>query len=232
MTSTLTISGWGQPADALQKSLALHDAATLDYSQYPSAEASFAALAPHRHVARVIGWSQGGQLALRAVLAGAIAPKQLVLIAAPYQFLKDEAVPHGMDMFTYQTFRENYAADPLRTAGRFHALVAKGDAKFKAVVEGLHHHPKVADPEHWLPWFDALGKVSLHGVDLRGLPPTLIVHGTEDAIVPMAQATLLAQAMPHAQLEAWDGVAHAPQLHDAARLNAAMAQHWQRTVAA
>lgn len=232
MSNTLAISGWAQPANALHEALGLHDAAMLDYSQYPSAEESFAALTAHRHAERVIGWSQGGQLAVQAILAGALAPKQLVLIGAPYQFLKNDAVPHGMDSFTYQTFRENYTADPLRTAGRFHALVAKGDEKFKQVVAALRHHPKVADPEHWLPWFDALGQVSLHGVDLSALPPTLIVHGTEDAIVPLAQATLLAQAIPHAQLDLWSDVAHAPQLHDATRLNAAMATHWQTKVEA
>lgn len=54
------------------------------------------------------------------------------------------------------------------------------------------------------------------------VPHATIIHGMADTIVPVAQATLLAEALPNARVELWDGVAHAPHLHDRARFIEAM----------
>jgi pimeloyl-[acyl-carrier protein] methyl ester esterase len=219
---TLALSGWAQPADAVANAIA-PDAAIFDYSDYPSAEASFAGLQKFADAEQVIGWSLGGQLALRAMAAGILKPKSLVLIGVPYQFLQSPQVKTAMDPLTYTTFRNNYAADPARTSARFHALVAKGDQKFRSVMDQLDHHEAVADTSRWLPWFDVLGEVSLHDVDLSATPAALIIHGEADGIVPVAQAEMLANALPSAHLQRWEGAAHAPHLHDAARLREAIA---------
>jgi len=38
--------------------------------------------------------------------------------------------------------------------------------------------------------------------------PTLIVHGTEDRMLPVVNGRLLARLIPHARLEILDGVGH------------------------
>lgn len=222
--STLTLSGWTQPADALNRALGL-EATTFDYSAHSSADAMFEALKPLRDVEHVVAWSLGGQLAVRAIAAGALAPKHLTLIAPPAKFVQS---PHGMDTLTFDRFRTNYAADPARTKQRFHALVAKGDRDMRRVLEGLEHHPEVENTARWLPWLDELGRVSLSAQELQNLPPTLLVHGASDAIVPLAQSEIFS-SMPNVKFDAWEGVAHAPHVHDAARLNAAIAQHRGQT---
>jgi len=220
--SSLTLSGWTQPSEAL---LGVEPgAAVFDYSEFASPEASFAGLAKFKDVTNVIAWSMGGQLALRAIAAGVLAPKHLTLIATPYQFVSDAAVK-AMDPLTFEQFRENYAGNPARTKTRFHGLVAKGDREFSRVLSELSHHPMVEDTARWLPWLDDLGRASLKDVSFKNMPPTLIVHGTEDAIVPVAQATLLAQKIPGAQVSIWEGAAHAPHVHDLSRLRAEIAQH-------
>ncbi|MDX2094585.1 MAG: alpha/beta fold hydrolase [Alphaproteobacteria bacterium] len=216
--STLLLSGWTQPVDAL---ILLAEGATLfDYSAYGSPGEALAAL-EKINPAYVVGWSLGGQLALRAIAAGAMAPRHLTLIAAPHRFVGEE----GMGEETFRLFRESYINDPARTQTRFHGLIAKGDRDFKRIMGMLAHHPQVEEVARWLPWLDALATYPL---DVRGLasaPPTLIIHGMNDAIVPYAQSEYLARTLPQARLNLWEGVGHAPHVHDAARVCAEIAAH-------
>lgn len=215
---TLTLSGWGQPADALDP--IARDAICFDYSDYPDTARALEALRA-LNPDHVIGWSLGGQLALHAIVAGALNPKKLTLIAPAFQFVKGGTVDDGMDRFTFDTFRSNYATDPERTATRFHSLIAKGDSKMRNVMQGLRNHSQIAQAARWLPWLDALDREPVSRLSLAMVPPTTIIHGTQDAIVPVAQAHMLAQTLPKARVEIWEGVAHAPHLHDTERLRSA-----------
>ena len=217
--SGLILSGWAQPSDAL--AAIAPEAAVFDYSDYTSPEASFSGLEKFKHTKCVVAWSMGGQLALRAIAAGVLAPQHLTLIAPPYQFVGAQ----GMDVFTFEQFRNNYAQNPARTKARFHALVAKGDTDFSRVLDGLAHHPEVENPARWLPWLDDLGAYSLDDAQLAALPPTLLVHGMEDAIVPVAQGLRLMERFPTIQRSVWENAGHAPHVHDAARLRAEIAAH-------
>lgn len=215
--SILTLSGWGTPADAVANTIA-PDAIRFDYSDYADLDEAMEALRTFQGIDHVIGWSLGGQLALHALAAGALNPSKLTLIATPFQFVKGGSVQQGMDRFTFDTFRENYTQAPERTATRFNGLVAKGDRQMRAVMSKLDLHAQVTDTNRWLPWLDSLDHDSVAKLALHGMPPTTIIHGSEDGIVPVAQAQLLASALPDARVEIWEGVAHAPHLHDAARL--------------
>lgn len=216
--TTLLLSGWAQPVDALAHLSA--GAAWFDYSAYATPEEAMRAL-EKMNPAYVIGWSLGGQLALRALAAGAMAPRHLTLIAAPHCFVG----AGGMGAETFRLFRDSYANDPSRTKTRFHGLVAKGDREAKRVMGALGHHPQVEQVARWLPWLDALAEYQTDAGRLASAPPTLIIHGMNDAIVPMAQSEALARALPQAKLNLWEGAGHAPHLHDAARLRAEIAAH-------
>lgn len=223
--SILTLSGWTQPSDALSRGLSLHHAQVFDYSDYPNAAASFDALRRYEDVEEIIAWSMGAQLAIRAVAAGVLKPRHMTLLCAPYQFVSDATFGDGMDPLTYAQFRENYSNDPVRTKGRFHALVAKGDLHARRIQGMLDHHPQVDDVARWLPWLNDLGEHSLRGVDTSAMPPSLLIYGTEDAIVPIAQAKTMAALLPNAKIARWEGAAHAPHLHDAARVLHEIASH-------
>jgi pimeloyl-ACP methyl ester carboxylesterase len=219
---SLVLSGWTQPVDALH--CIEPEAAMFDYSAYASPEESFSALEKFERTNCVVAWSLGGQLAIKAIAAGVLKPKHLTLIAAPYQFISSEAVK-GMDPLVFKQFRENYATQPTRTKARFHGLVAKGDRDFTRVHEMLGHHPEVENTARWLPWLDTLAHELIGDMSGVELPPTLLVHGTNDAIVPHTQSEIWAKKMPHATLHSWQDVSHAPHLHDAARLRAEIAAH-------
>jgi pimeloyl-ACP methyl ester carboxylesterase len=126
---------------------------------------------------------------------------------------------------TFALFRASYAENPARTKDRFHALIAKGDADGKRIMTKLRHHPDVENTARWLPWLDALASYSLADASLARSPRTLIIHGMNDAIVPLAQSEILLAKLPRATLQRWEQTGHAPHLHDAARLRAAIAAH-------
>lgn len=210
--STLILSGWTQSAGPL--AALAPGARVFDYSDYPSMARCFPALASYRETKHVIAWSMGGQLALRAIAIGALAPKHLTLIATPYRFIG----PDGMGAETFRLFRESYAKDPARTKQRFHALVGKGDARQSEVMRRLVHHEDVENTERWLPWLDALGLNDATSEPITKTPATLIIHGRNDDIVPHAQGEFLARYLPRTALSSWQDVGHAPHAHDAARM--------------
>ena len=222
---TLTLSGWTQPADALAVALGLPQALQFDYSDYAGPEESYAGLQNLADAEHVIGWSMGGQLAIRAIAAGVLKPKRLTLVAAPYQFVSDAGFNGGMDPITFQQFRDSYARDAARTKQRFHALIAKGDRDPRGVMGLLGYHPDVENTARWLPWLERLGADSLREVDMSLLPPTLIIHGENDAITPIAQSVALAEKLPQAVVDRWEETGHAPHLRDRLRLLGRMEQH-------
>lgn len=210
--STLILSGWTQSAEPL-RALA-PGARVFDYSDFSSIERCFPGLAQFRETKHVIAWSMGGQLALRAIGIGALAPKHLTLIATPYRFVGED----GMGAETFRLFRESYAKDTARTKQRFHALVAKGDARQSEVMRRLVHHEDVENTGRWLPWLDTLGLNDATSEPLERTPATLIIHGDQDQIVPQAQGQFLARYLPKATLSSWKNVGHAPHVHDGARM--------------
>jgi len=220
---TLTLSGWTQPSDALAEHIP--GALTFDYSDYPDAESAIAALRAFREVPRIVAWSLGGQLALRAIAAGALAPERLILIAPPFQFVKDDTFPHGMSPVTFEQFRHNYATDADRTKERFHGLIGKGHRDPRAILRRLRHHPEVTDTARWLPWLDGLGRDSLSGITLPPGGDVTLLHGVGDAIVPVGQADYIRALLPEARYEYWEETGHAPHLEDTQRLLALLQEN-------
>ena len=216
---TLALSGWTQPADALADALE-GKVVLFDYSDYASPGASFAGLEPFADAESVIGWSMGGQLAVRAIEAGVLRPRHLTLIATPWQFV----APFGMGRQTFELFRETYRKDAARLKERFAGLIAKGDLHARRIIENMRHHPHVEDTARWLPWLDDLGRHSFDSAGLTRLPPTLVIHGEKDAITPYAQALRFAD-LPQVTLSGWKDAGHAPHLHDPARLWREIAAH-------
>ncbi len=211
--TTLTLSGWGQPHDALGE-LVPH-AATLDYTGYSHVADALKAIADlGKDKDLVIGWSLGGQLAVRAIAAGLMRPKKLVLIAAPFQFVKRPEHPVGMPAELYDIFRENYAAYPDKTLIKAWASIVKGDKNASFIRKHLEKQDKaIILAQNWLHWLDILHHFSCKDLFMDNFPPTLLVHGREDAVVYYEQSQAFAHALPHATLITLEGCGHAPHWH-------------------
>jgi 3-oxoadipate enol-lactonase len=127
---------------------------------------------------------------------------------------------------TYPGGAEAQLADPELIQELAGALLS-GDREralrtgFKANLSAAH----VADEAHWEP-FHAMATAlpvavpvimlqmqAVMGHDTSArlgsiAAPTLVVHGTEDRMLPVVNGELIAQAIPHARLELLDGVGH------------------------
>jgi len=215
MTGTLTISGWGQPHDALA-----HLAPTakhIDFARHQSAHAALLDIAAHNPTPDlVIGWSLGGQLAVRAIAAGILKPKKLVLIAAPFQFVKRPELPIGMPRDLFDKFRDNYARNPLQTLTKAWELIHKDDTNEQIVRAHLEKHDKQALlTKDWLRWLDLLEEFSCENLYLADFPPTILIHGDGDLVVYPEQSVYFAKAIPHAKHIILPGCGHAPHWHAA-----------------
>lgn len=220
----LTLSGWGQPHDAL--AAIAPDATHVDYAQYPAIEEALAHIAEvaQGHDA-VIGWSLGGQLAARAIGIGMSRPRKLTLIATPFKLVHD-GKNGSMGRGTHEKFRDNYAANPDRTLRKAYELIAHGDSRAAEVRGYLSRHDRQSVLSNdWLSWFDRLKDLSAENLDFSLFPPTLLVHGENDAVAGAAQAERFAAALPKATLALWKGCGHAPHWHDPAALAALIKEH-------
>ena len=115
----LSLSGWGQKFDSLKtifkdptfdpiflkKNPVIH----FDYTKFNNVEDFFTNIkSQNLNPKIVIGWSLGGQLAIRLIEKKIITPKTLILIAPPFQMVKDENISTAMSKKTYQEFYQNY----------------------------------------------------------------------------------------------------------------------------
>ncbi len=159
------------------------------------------------------GWSLGGLLAMRAALLAPERLSGLVLVGSTPCFMQRS------DWLTAQTpalldgFSASVEAQPQQTLQRFIALLSQGDARARAITRTLVASLREA-PQ---PDGNALrsGLEWLRAVDLRPRLPTiatrsLLIHGREDPLNPVAAAAYLQQHLANAQLEIFDTAGHAP----------------------
>jgi len=217
----VTLSGWGQPYDAL--SHVVEGSHAIDYAHASSAEEALRMIATLAADAEcVIGWSLGGQLAVRAVAAGMIRPAQLVLVAVPYQFVGEGA--QGRE--TFDKFHANYKNNPKRTLGKAWELIHYEDAQAPYIRDQMALFDADAVlARDWLRWLHLLDGFNCAALDFSAFPRTLLVHGLNDKVVLPAQSQRIAERIPEARLSLWERCGHAPHLHDAARLRQLIRAH-------
>lgn len=171
------------------------------------------------------GWSLGGMLALAAAAAAPGHFARLVLVGSTPSFVVREGWPCAQQASLLAGFAANVATDAARTLTRFVMLFSQGDAAARQVARTLA--PLAAGP---LPSVETLlaGLAWLGDTDLRATlaqldMPVLLLHGSNDPLMPFAAAEALAARLPRARLHAFAGAAHAPFVSDPARFAALLA---------
>lgn len=222
------LHGWGLSARVwapLRAAMAPH--AAFDAPDLPghgaAAPAASAALAAWRaRVAAALppgallcGWSLGALLALDLAEHHPEKVARLVLIGATPRFVGGADWPHGLAAHTVDAFREEFLRDPDAVLRRFVALQALGDTRRRELTRALGE--ALSAPESDARQHAALsdGLSLLAHTDLRGSlahigQPTLLLHGEHDALMPLAAARWLSDALPDARLEVLPACGHAP----------------------
>ncbi len=222
------LSGWGQPHDALESCVPDNAVAThIDFARHDSVNAAILKIAEQARGAEiVVGWSLGGQMALRAIASGMLQPSKLVLIATPFQFVKSASLPIGMPADLFAKFSENYAKNPENTLKKAWDLMAKDDTKAENIQKHIKKNDKKAVmARNWGSWLQILENYTCKDLQTADMPATLLIHGDRDLVVFHEQSEQMIGILPKARLETIEGSGHAPHWHDPARIKTLIAAH-------
>jgi len=173
----------------------------------------------------LLGWSLGGQVAMRAALDHPRKVARLVLLASTPKFVAAEDWDRGLAAADLQDFGAALLADPQATLLRFLSLQTRGMPDQKSLLQQLRQTLLAAPQAH----AEALsgGLAILHNTDLRAevprlAQPALILHGALDTLTPPAAGAWLAEALPAAQHIELARAAHAPHLSHGEEVAAAI----------
>lgn len=221
----LCLSGWGQKFDSLEfifrdpifDPIFFGQISSLNYSLFADVRQFFASVkSQNLNPEILVGWSLGGQLALRLIEKKILNPKLLILIAPPFQMLKDARVHAGMSRNSFDEFYKNFTDAPTKTLKQFSILTAMNDNKASEIARGLDVNDQ--NFEQLKLWLEELSRFSCFDLDFSQMPRTLFFQGAGDMIVHASQAEYFKERIKNFRLEIFQNCGHAPQLSDVVRL--------------
>lgn len=177
--------------------------------------------------AALVGFSMGGgEVARYLARSGMTRVSKAVFISAvtPY-LLKTENNPEGVDGDVFHGITENIQKDRpafLKTFNaQFYGRTLVHHTVSDAILEFSQMMALQASPKATLDCVKAFSETDFRS-DLRGITiPTLVIHGTSDATVPIdASGRRTAKLIPNAKFIEYDGEAHGLNVTASDRLNA------------
>ena len=216
----LCLTGWGQKFDSLE--FIFNDSnfdpffvSSINYTKFGAVDDFFEAI-KLENPQIVIGWSLGGQLAIRAIEKKILNPELLFLIAPPFQMMKNDKIQAGMSQKTFLEFYSNFVKSPDKTLKQFAILSAMNDKNAKEIAKTLD----ISDDnfEQLKFWLEELNRFSCFDVDFSNMPKTIFFQGAGDMIVHESQAQYFKQRIKDFTLEIFNNCGHAPHLNDAPRV--------------
>jgi len=184
----------------------------------------------HNHPTILVGWSLGGQIALKihahlSNLAG------LALVSTTPTFRQQHDWKYGCSHEVWQGFSQGAAQQDPKLMRRFFQMMLHGDKLSRKEIQTLSQ--KAID-KRTPPTFQGLqtGLSFLSNLDLRDeLPdislPTLVLHGAQDVIVPAQAGQYLAEQISHANLHVFEDCGHAPFLTHHVAFNQKLELWWK-----
>ena len=161
----------------------------------------------------VIGWSLGGQVALRWAQLHPTQINKLVLVATTPCFVQQENWNCAMAADTLQEFAASLLQNHAQTLRRFLALQLRGSENERELLLDLRARlfakgePDVAA---LIVGLDILRDTDMRDQLAEITHKTLLIAGVRDSLTPLAAMQYMSEKMPHAYLHAIGGAAHAP----------------------
>ena len=175
--------------------------------------------------ATLCAWSLGAFTALRWAVERPDRVARLVLVGATPCFCQAADWSEAQAPELLAGFSAGLATDAGKTLRRFAGLVNQGDARAKSATRALQALAEPAPPLAVL----VAGLDELGATDLRPLlpavrQPTLLLHGEQDPLMPLAAARKTASLLPQGRLEVIPAAAHAPFLSQPDLFSARLAE--------
>ena len=175
--------------------------------------------------ATLLGWSLGGQVAMRAALDHPHKIARLVLLASTPKFVSTADWARGMAPADLEDFGAALLADPQATLLRFLSLQTRDMPGQKPLLLQLRQ-TLLAAPQAQAEALSS-GLTILHDTDLRAelprlMQPTLVLHGALDTLTPPSAGAWLAETLSAAHYIEFARAAHAPHLSHGPEVAAAI----------
>ncbi|MDQ6962075.1 MAG: alpha/beta fold hydrolase [Mariprofundaceae bacterium] len=176
----------------------------------------------------IVGWSLGGQAAIRFSLRYPEQISGLVLMASSPCFCAKESWLHGCSQAWFDAFYQAVQIDPEIALKRFNQLMLHG-GKMTGLQRRQYlqmmHKSLILEKQQLLQ-----GLQMLHQQDLREElhaihVPVLLIHGENDQVIPCQASDWMAQEIPHAQQHMIRACGHAPLWTHSQQVNEAM-ENW------
>jgi pimeloyl-ACP methyl ester carboxylesterase len=207
MSKILTISGWGQGEGIVSQNLNF-DSEYLTLYNYQFSE--LLSFVKENFFDVIIGWSLGGQVALR--LADECDIKKLILISTPFKFVDEE---FGVREKVFLDFQKKLEENSDKLLADFSGLISFGDKKFKEVKDKLKACDATKETlQYWLKFLGEFkAQENLSEVE------TLLIYGEKDVVVNVEQGKKYRESLKNSNLEIFKGCAHAPFLSEREKFN-------------
>ena len=164
----------------------------------------------------LLGWSLGGMLAMRLAHQYPERIKALILLNTTPSFRQRDDWLYGCDAQTLAAFEQGIATQESKAMRRFFALMLQGEHVSRETYRNI---TKQAIDQQHPPSSFALkqGLNILSTWDLRSMlpdmiQPTCVIHGQQDAVIPVQAGKYLAEHIPDADFFSIAEAGHAPLL--------------------
>lgn len=201
--SILTISGWSQAENIISNTLDLpSDYLTYHNKEFPDIITNI----QNSHYDYIIGWSLGGQIAMK--LLQYIKIKKLILISTPYQFVNDKTYHYGITEKEFSGFKYLLNKNKKKLLEHFNKLMGESPTSQEF---------SKSNTENLLYWLQFLK--DFNGNKYSYNITSLLIYGKLDKIVNYHQGKIYTRQLKNSSLEIFPLASHIPFLHDPIKFN-------------
>lgn len=202
-----------------------YNAAAGPFALEASAAAIDAAVGPTDEPYTVIGWSLGGQVAMRWAKIAPSRVARLVLVCTTPRFVEGDDWPHAMSRETLSRFGDELRVAWRLTVQRFLSLQLMGAEDGRALLSELRREIFARGEPSRSGLESALR--ALQTADLRDdvasiAQPAIVIAGDRDTLTPAGAQRWLAERLPNGHFAWVEGAAHVPFLSHPAAFDAAL----------
>lgn len=160
------------------------------------------------------GWSLGGMVAMELTARPVFPVERLLLIGTTPRFTANDDWPFGLPATQVRALERNLERRFAMTLAEFFALTFTpgevDDSRLRAIRAFAVHPADLPDPASAAALLALLQSHDQRHLSATITCPALVVHGTEDRIVPVGAGRALAASLPQGRLCEFAVTGHAP----------------------
>jgi len=156
----------------------------------------------------ISGWSLGGMIAMETAARRPDLVAGLVLIATTPKFCSGRDWPDGMPSGALRIMQRNFKRDPRRALADFLRDVARPLAEKEEIVALKIEKACAVNPLELSAGLQYLAEKDLRGEAVKIKAPALVLHGREDAVIPVTAGLSLRSLLSNSEMRVYDRCGH------------------------